>query len=127
MTTKDLAGRLTTFSLTMVTEVCINCGIPFGIPRNYQKRLMDTNETFCCPNGHRQHYVNKSESQILKDKLRQKENELAQTTAAKIQIENQLDKANKKLQQVHEGQCPCCYKTYKHLAAHMKNKHPKGI
>lgn len=123
-TTQDLAGQLTNFSITMVTEVCINCGIPFGIPHNYQQRLKQTHENFHCPNGHKQHYVGQTEAEKLKEQLRRKENELTQTCAAKIQLESQLTKAQNKLKRVHAGQCPCCNKTYKHLTAHMKNKHP---
>lgn len=127
MTTQSLAGQMTTFSIEAKTVVCSECGIPFSVPDSYQKRLRSTHETFYCPNGHGQWYPAKSKTEILEEKLRQKENELAQTTTARIQIESQLNKAQKKLKRVAEGQCPCCDKTYKHLAAHMKNKHPETV
>lgn len=123
MSTQDLAGRLTSFSITMVTEVCISCGIPFGIPLNYRDRLKETHESFKCPNGHGQYYPGESEKEKLSRELRKKENELAQKIAANIQLDNQLTKIKKDLS---NGKCPCCGKTYKHLANHMKNKHPNG-
>lgn len=43
--------------ITMVTEICCNCGVPFGLPSDLQENLKnDSNKWFYCPNGHRQHY-----------------------------------------------------------------------
>lgn len=123
-TTQDLRGELTSFSIEMFTEVCISCGIPFAIPKNYKDRLKVTHDTFYCPNGHSQFYPAETEAEKLKKEVVKKDGELAQLTSAKIQIENQLDKANEKLNKVAQGQCPCCDKTYKHLANHMSRKHP---
>lgn len=126
MSTLDLRGNLTEYSVKLITEVCISCGIPFGIPTNYQQVIKDTHKSFYCPNGHGQHYPGKSNEEKLREELLQKKNEVAQLAASKIQIENQLDKANAKLSKVSKGECPCCGKLYKHLASHMKTKHPKG-
>jgi hypothetical protein len=125
MTTQDLAGEITSYSLTMVTEVCINCGIPFAIPKNYQERLREKHTNFFCPNGHTQYYPGESDTEKLARQLRERDNQLAQTATAKIQLENQLNEANRKLKKVAAGQCPCCNKTYKHLASHMNKKHPE--
>lgn len=125
MTSEDYRGTITSYSTNMVAEICCSCGIPFMISVNYQQLLKRTHQGFYCPNGHSQWYSGKNEADKLKDELRQKENELAQTVTAKIQIENQLDKANKKLKRVAAGQCPCCDKTYAHLSNHMAKKHPE--
>lgn len=123
MTTADLAGNLTTFSLTFETITCYRCGIPFAVPKNYKSMLVKSEENFYCPNGHCQAYHGESEETKLKRQLQRTQNELSQTVAAKIQLDSQLTKMKK---DISVGKCPCCDKVYKHLAAHMKNKHPKG-
>lgn len=126
MTTNQFRGTQQTYSAVMVAEICCECGIPFMMPKDYQNDLLKTKRNFYCPNGHSQHYIGETEAEKLKRQLQQKENDLAQLGTAKIQLEDQLNKANRKLKRVNEGKCPCCDKTYKHLAAHMKNKHPDG-
>lgn len=125
MTAEEYRGTIKSYTTEMVAEICCNCGIPWLMPKNYRDMLVQTHDRFFCPNGHGQSYYGKTEAEKLKDQLRQKENELAQTVTAKIQIENQLDKANKKLKRVAAGQCPCCDKTYVHLSNHMAKKHPE--
>lgn len=49
-----------TFATTMVWIECCNCGIPFGLTEDHQKRLRQTHEWFYCPNGHHQHYPGKT-------------------------------------------------------------------
>lgn len=56
MTTQDLAGELTSFSVSAVMMVCGKCGIPFSVPTNYHNKLRETGETWYCPNGHARVY-----------------------------------------------------------------------
>jgi hypothetical protein len=40
-------------TISMVTEICCNCGIAFGLPSDLQEHLRnDPNKSFYCPNGH---------------------------------------------------------------------------
>jgi len=116
-------------TISMVTEVCCNCGIAFGMPSDFRDVLLnDSNKSFYCPNGHGQHFVKSREQQLREDaekKLRQKENELANLTASKIQLESELQKTQRKLKRVHNGTCPCCKRSFQNLANHMKSKHPE--
>lgn len=118
MSTTILNRESTTYGTTVEMGLiqCCNCGVPFAIPQQLKNEFLDdSTKSFYCPHGHSQHYGN-GEKQRLKNLLLKRENELAQVTTAKIQMENQLKK-------VANGQCPCCGKTFKHLARHMKNKH----
>ena len=45
------------FIITIVKETCCNCGIVFGMEKEYQQQKLDSGDTFCCPNGHKQHYA----------------------------------------------------------------------
>lgn len=119
-------------TITMITEVCCNCGIAFGMPSDFKDdcKANGKNKSFYCPNGHGQHYT-KSDAQIIEEKLqrelRQKQNELANLASEKIQIEGELNKANRKLKRVHNGVCPCCNRSFDNLKQHMEKKHPEQI
>lgn len=118
-------------TITMVTEICCNCGIAFGMPSDLQEQLQNKPEqSFYCPNGHGQHYRWSKEARARQEaerKLQQKENELANLTASKIQLENELQKVQKKMKRVHNGVCPCCNRSFVNLQRHMKTKHPEVI
>jgi hypothetical protein len=116
-------------TITMITVECCSCGVVFGMPSDLNERFMnDPSKYFYCPNGHNQHYSKSKEQRLREEaerKLQQKENELANLASTKIQLEGQLKKANSKLKRVQNGVCPCCNRTFKDLAAHMKTKHPE--
>jgi len=116
-------------TITMVTEICCNCGVAFGMPSDLQEDLKNNpDKWFYCPNGHSQHYIKSKEQRLREEaekKLIQKENELANVFSEKIQMEAALLKAQKQLKRVHKGVCPCCNRTFKDLQAHIKSKHPE--
>jgi hypothetical protein len=80
-------------------------------------------------------YSNNGENAKLKKALEAKEQELqaerARKAAALIRA-NLAEEARLKLERAAKrhktrtaaGTCPCCTRTFKQLAAHMKNKHP---
>ncbi len=118
-------------TITMVTEICCNCGVAFGLPSDLQEQLKnDPNKYFHCPNGHSQHYA-KSKEQRLREEaekaLRLKENEMANLASAKIQLEDQLKKSEQKLKRLTNGVCPCCNRTFSNLHNHMKKQHPEVV
>ncbi len=118
-------------TITMVTEICCGCGVAFGMPSDLQTQFKnDPNKFFYCPNGHSQHY-SKSQEQKLREeaerKLRLKENELANLTTTKIQLESELLKTQRRLKRVHNGTCPCCKRSFSNLQRHMKEKHPEVL
>jgi len=50
----------------METIICYKCAVPFAIPSNLKRHLLDTKDEFYCPNGHRQAYVTStSESKLM--------------------------------------------------------------
>jgi len=38
-------------------KVCIKCGVLFLIPNELERNLLQTGQTWCCPNGHPQNYA----------------------------------------------------------------------
>lgn len=57
----------------MYLEHCAWCGIPFALTVDLRNKLLKCHNTFYCPNGHRQSYVEKSEEEKLRDQLKVKE------------------------------------------------------
>jgi hypothetical protein len=122
-----MANITYTESITLVTETCITCGIMFAIPSDYRERLIETHKSYHCPNGHTQFYSGKNEAEKLKDELKRKEQELANTAIEKIRLQNQLTEKERMLKRVHKGVCPCCNRSFVNLQRHMKTKHPEAI
>lgn len=115
-------------TVTMITEICCNCGVAFGMPSDLRKVLKaDTNKYFYCPNGHAQHYTKSTES-ILKDKIeseRQKHQEELERMQNRLLDElNAKNKLEKQLKRVRQGTCPCCNRSFSNLERHIKTKHP---
>lgn len=118
-------------TITMITVHCCNCGVVFGMPSDLQERFVnDPDKYFYCPNGHRQHYAESREERLRKEaerKLQNRENELANVTSLKIQLENQLKKEQRKTKRLSNGVCPCCNRTFSNLHQHMKKQHPEEV
>lgn len=70
-------------------EVCVNCGLHFQVPDDYQELRKYDGRNFYCPNGHAQHY-NYAEREKQKNALTEanaKINELSEElNASKIEI-----------------------------------------
>lgn len=123
-------------TVTMIVEICCNCGIAFGLPSDLREHLMnDPNKWFYCPNGHRQHYC-KSQEQRLREEveaklketqriLDEKKRQLEDSDHVKAIMQKQLNRATNKLKRVYNGTCPCCKRHFKNLSRHMKTKHPE--
>lgn len=116
--------------LSIITDVkfrvieCATCGCLFGLPAQLQDRLRNNHGDFYCPNGHCNVYRGETQEEKVRKELKRKEQELANATIEKIQLQNELDKSNRKLKRVQRGVCPCCNRSFGNLANHMATKHP---
>ena len=113
----------------LVHTTCYKCGVAMFIPDDMNKKFLRTGDSFYCINGHDQHYIGELEETKLKRQLKverdtntflrkqneQERNRTRGQKAAKTRIKNRIK----------NGVCPCCNRTFKQLAAHMKNKHPE--
>lgn len=124
-------------NINQIFEVvcCCKCGISFAVPAHIRAGWVNEGNNFYCPNGHQQSY---SESEIsrLKKKLALeiKSKEWAKQDASNANA--RADKSERRRiaqkgvatrlkNRAKAGVCPCCNRTFKQLASHMKNKHPE--
>jgi len=119
----------------MSTQTCCSCGILFAMPQEVEQRYRESHENFFCPKGHPQHYSGLSEAEKLKRALANEEQKTkwASERADRAQAEadhfrrsrDGMKGALRKVAvRVKNGVCPCCKRTFKCLADHMKEKHP---
>lgn len=120
---------------TLEVEVC-TCGVLFAAPKQLLDRCRQTGEGFYCPNGHVLVYG--SENEKLKKKLAAEKDARARVQARLDQeqmhsraMRGVVTKTKNKLaateQRIANGVCPCCGRTFKELARHMKTKHPEYV
>lgn len=112
----------------LVSMTC-SCGIVYGIPETYRKARQDDHKTFYCPNGCNRHYPSESIEEKLRKQLHAKELEATRANQALTAEQRLREAAQRDLKSVNTrikaGVCPCCNRTFKQLATHMKRKHPE--
>jgi len=120
----------------LVIENCCNCGMAFGLDRDFYNKRAEDHKTFFCPKGHEQHYIGKREVDKLKEQVQQLETNLQYSHNIRNELRNQVQQLNysvraqkaaktKILNRVKNGVCPCCNRTFQDLQSHFKTKHPE--
>src|SRR3954468_22514452 len=114
-----MRGQTITDTRTLVTETCFSCGVLFALESEFRERMLhNPGKTFYCPNGHGQHYLEKSWEQRLKDKEEALERErrrianlrddLNVERASHAATKGHLTRAKKQVERVEKGTCPHC-------------------
>lgn len=114
-----------------------NCGRTFAMTSTMENHYRNNKKAFTCPycKG-TQGFYGKNKEERLKDKIDMLKDEVAfsesqvkkertRTNHAKRQTAYQKGVTTKLKNRMKNGICPCCNRTFKQLAAHMKNKHPE--
>lgn len=125
-----------TFSIDLEIVHCANCGVPFGITRDYEQRRREDHGSFFCPAGHSNVFKGKTDAERLREQLQRKEQDLAaeverrRRAEAAVQAEQFKTRAERaaktKLKnRVGHGVCPCCKRSFENLRRHMASKHPE--
>lgn len=129
---------MSTFTET-ITETfniisCYTCGVRFGISSNIYRRVVTnaTGSVYCPACGKETCWRESEDQKKIKDLQRKLEWEAAEVTRqreARQKAEASLQATKAVVTRVKNravaGLCPCCNRTFKQLAAHMKNKHPE--
>lgn len=122
-------------TLQLVTEECCNCGVLFAMPQEVKDRRVDDHGSFYCPNGHGQHYTGKTEAEKLRETLELRSRQLANAhedaRVERSRAVTQRNRANgykgqlaRTKKRVAAGVCPCCSRSFKNVASHMRTQHP---
>ncbi len=122
---------MTVFARTIneqfVVVSCYKCAISFAIPQEMYENVHDKNpgyDSFYCPNGHSQVYQRKSYEERIAEAQREAAMMRDQRDSA-LAEKDRIARGNERLRKrIKVGVCPCCHRTFKQLASHMKNKHP---
>ena len=127
----------TTFCLSIdfSTTVCSECGGVYALTTSYENKRKNDGKRWNCPYCQTSYGYSKSEVAKLKEQLAKKERELEREatrhnwTKSELQDTEHRRRAEKAAKtriknRVAVGVCPCCKRTFKQLAAHMKTKHP---
>ena len=117
----------------LVTISCCNCGVLFCLTTTFRDQLRQTHNQFYCPNGHPQWFPAKTEADKLRETLeatrKRHDKEMEWLTQHRNTLEKDLKSAEAKLKRQAKralaGVCPCCNRTVKQMAAHIKSKHPE--
>jgi len=117
-----------TISLGMCTIRCANCGIMFGVPREYDDARRRDGRGFMCPNEHSNVY-RETEAKRIKKQLEETQRRLMKQQERAVHAEGRAEQLDRQYHRVRTrimaGVCPCCNRTFPNVAAHMKSKHPE--
>lgn len=132
----------TGFGNDLTVMQCPTCGIDYAVPESWRQERAKDHRGWHCPNMCPLHYprgksadakrVEELEQQLgdANDRAasERRRREFAESAAKGANISAGMAKAaHKRLRQrVTAGVCPCCQRTFKQLAAHMKAKHPEA-
>ena len=114
-------------TVEMTDMDCGECGIQFSVPETWRAEKKRNGGVWFCPNGHSRIYAESDAQKYKKSLAAEKErhlNTLARLNESKEAKKKVSRKLNRVEKRVNAGVCPCCNRTFKQLAAHMKNKHP---
>ena len=108
-------------NINVKTTECYTCGCLIGMSEDMYNRRLTDHQDFWCPKGHQQHFVGESEEEKAKRLLREEQNRHQRTLSRVNEVERERDRLKKR---VKAGVCPCCKRTFRQLALHIKHKHP---
>ena len=126
----------TTYDGQLQAEFCVDCGVPFGVDREYARERKRDHRTFYCPNGHGQHWPQKTDAEKERERREQTERELGyarhQRDSARTEAEFQRRSAaaekghrTRTLNLIKAGVCPICkQRNFTNVRRHMEMQHP---
>jgi hypothetical protein len=113
--------------VALKTIRCCACDLLFAVPQTWLDERQEDGRSFCCPNGHQQHFTER-ESERLRRQLKQAEAQVThlrdQRDAAERSARAYRGQVTKIRKRVGNGVCPCCKRSFQNLGRHMVNQHP---
>jgi len=135
-TANRIQGWINGVSIQMYVSDCPNCGVVYGITREYELRRREDGRNFWCPNGHSGSF---GESEIDKAKRLQAAAERRETSA-RIRATAAYDQAQaaersarayrghltRMKNKITAGVCPVgtCRRPFNNVKSHIATQHP---
>jgi hypothetical protein len=127
-----------TLGVTLTAIHCGCCGGTYAINERYRERKQETGEGWHCPYCKCSWGYKEGENARLKRELEAAKNqEVAEQQRhdqtkthlreTEIQLRAQKGQVTKIKNRVAKGTCPCCRRSFKDMAKHMKTEHPNFI
>lgn len=113
-------------TITLETVTCYKCAVLFAMPVRFKQERLDYGAAFWCPNGHEQFFC-KSRLTVVQEQLEKAQFDLRSTKCDLLREQDAKSKLEQKMKRVANGVCPCCKRSFRNLARHMKTKHPKAV
>lgn len=121
-------GEALTASTTFEIEHCYECGVPFAMTADFQKRRLQDHDSFYCPAGHSQYYPGKTDTQKLRELLEKEEKRRRWAESQNHRLTNKARALRgvitRTKNRIGNGTCPCCKRSFQNLKRHMTTKHP---
>lgn len=107
----------TNIYISMETIVCSSCGVTFMIPEVKHSKLIETKDSFYCPNGHSLHFLGKTAAQEIKELKEQLQIKQGLLVARTNELANVKQLLNTK------KPCDVCGKRVQDITSHKKRMH----
>lgn len=129
-------GDQLTYTGTLTVTQCW-CGVRHAVPTELyemvERQHCDGREqtNIYCPLGHAWSFAGEGEAADLRRRLESEQKRL-KATRDLLRAEERSHTATRghltrQKKRVANGVCPCCNRTFKQLARHMKSKHPEFV
>ena len=130
--------KTVTESIELSVVNCGECGGIYSINERYRQQKRENGGYWTCPYckvswgyGTSEKDKSENENKNLRKRLEWAEQAQAQQRAAQLEVQHQLraQKAAKTRlkNRINGGVCPCCNRSFKGLAEHMRKQHPEFI
>jgi hypothetical protein len=110
---------------------CASCAMPFAVIERFETDRRKDHSSFYCPAGHSNFFSHKTDEEKLREQVKDlqaaKDFEQQQRRAADAEAERLRKAVKRAKKRTANGICPCCHRTVKQMAAHMKTKHPEYV
>lgn len=123
--------------MELEAKSCPSCGLVYGVPKDWfaaksrQHDRGDKDVQWFCPNGHATVFSREAESVVLRrevERYKQQMARLEQEAADAIAAEGRAKaEIRRQARRAVAGVCPCCNRTFRQLATHMRHMHPAEV
>lgn len=126
-----------TYTGLLVLHWCPNCGIPYGLDKDFDRRNNEENRGWYCPRGHSVVFT-KSDLAKAQEEAERERGRRLRAEARAIASEDQARAAERSAratrghltrlrQRIANGVCPWCKRSFSDVRRHVAGQHPEHV